>query len=222
VSLASVSLVALFDTGSTHNFISEGAAQQTGLPLQRRPRLTATVANGERVPCLGHAAVAIEGEQFIVDLFVMPLAGYDIVMGTRWMTGLGPLTWDFTARKLSFTQNGRLLCWHGVVGSEVPALSATTTGGPVPSASTAGGPLLDAMLASFDDVFAEPRGLPPQRGRDHAIHLLSGAPPMAVRPYRYPSAHKDELERQCAAMMEQGLIRRSTSAFSSSPVLLVK
>jgi hypothetical protein len=42
-----------------------------------------------------------------------------------------------------------------------------------------------------------------------------------VRPYRYPARHKDELERQCSAMMEQGLIRSSPSAFSSS-VLLVK
>ena len=40
-------------------------------------------------------------------------------------------------------------------------------------------------------------------------------------PYRYPATHKDELERQCAAMLHQGLIRRSSSAFSS-PVLLVK
>ena len=45
--------------------------------------------------------------------------------------------------------------------------------------------------------------------------------PVAVRPYRYPTSHKDELERQCTTMIEQGLIQRSTSAFSS-PVLLVK
>ena len=44
---------------------------------------------------------------------------------------------------------------------------------------------------------------------------------MVVRPYRYPATHKDELERQCAAMLDQGLIRRSSSAFSSL-VLLVK
>jgi hypothetical protein len=101
------------------------------------------VANGERVRCLGvisHAAVTIAGEQFTTDLFVMPLADYDIVKGTQWMTGLGPLTWDFTARTLSFTRQGKPLCWHGVAGSEAPDLSATTTGGPTPSASTAGGP----------------------------------------------------------------------------------
>jgi hypothetical protein len=42
-----------------------------------------------------------------------------------------------------------------------------------------------------------------------------------VRPYRYPATHKDELERQCTTMLSQGLIRRSSSAFSSL-VLLVK
>jgi hypothetical protein len=50
---------------------------------------------------------------------------------------------------------------------------------------------------------------------------MSGAPPVAVRPYRYPALHKDKLECQCASMLDQGIIRRSSSAFSSL-VLLVK
>ncbi|WVZ65096.1 hypothetical protein U9M48_014517 [Paspalum notatum var. saurae] len=37
----------------THNFISETAARRSGLPLQQHPRLTAMVANGERVSCIG-------------------------------------------------------------------------------------------------------------------------------------------------------------------------
>ena len=151
----------------------------------------------------------------------MPLVGYDVVLGTQWMSGLGPLTWDFTAGTLSFKRQGKVVCWRGADGPDAPALVASTTGAPASSAPTAERSLLDAVLAAFDVVFAEPRGLSPQHGRDHAIHLLPGAPPVAVCPYRYPVAHKDELERQCAAMMEQGLIRRSTSVFSS-PVLLVK
>ena len=62
-------------------------------------------------------------------------------------------------------------------------------------------PLLDRLLAQHGDIFDEPTGLPPARPYDHRIHLLPGTAPVAVRPYRYPQLQKDELERQCAAML---------------------
>jgi hypothetical protein len=64
-----------------------------------------------------------------------------------------------------------------------------------------GDDLLAALLDKFQEVFAEPSGLPLQRSHDHHINLLPGASPVAVRPYRYPSAHKDELEWQCCTML---------------------
>ncbi|WVZ59186.1 hypothetical protein U9M48_009373 [Paspalum notatum var. saurae] len=213
-SLGATTLIALLDTGSTHNFIAEDAARRTGLPIQPRPRLTATVANGERVTCPGvirRAPVIIEGETFSIDLFVMPLEGYDLVLGTQWMVTLGRVVWDFVDRSVSFLNQGRQVSWSDVADHRPPLLAATTT----PNA------LLEELLHSFEGVFAEPAGLPPQRAWDHAIVLKPGSTPVAVRPYRYPVAHKDELERQCAAMLDQGIVRRSDSAFSS-PVLLVK
>jgi hypothetical protein len=87
--------------------------------------------------------------------------------------------------------------------------------------AVAGDALLNGLLGAFDDIFAEPTGLPPVRGRDHRIILKPDAAPVAVRPYRYPVAHKNELERQCAAMIEQGIVRRSDSPFFS-PVLVKK
>lgn len=80
---------------------------------------------------------------------------------------------------------------------------------------------MEALLDFFATPFAEPCELPPPRSRDHNIVLLLGSQPVAVRPYRYPMTHKDEHECQCATMLSQGLIRRSSSAFSS-PVVLVK
>jgi len=70
-------------------------------------------------------------------------------------------------------------------------------------------------------VFEEPHLLPPACPYDQRIHLLPGSALVAVRPYHYPQLQMDELERQCAAMLAQGIIRQSTSPFST-PVIMVR
>jgi hypothetical protein len=81
--------------------------------------------------------------------------------------------------------------------------------------------VLEDLLLHFNNLFADPTGLPPVRPRCHQINLLPGTLPVAVRPYRYAYVQKAELESQCAAMLRQGVIRPSTSSFST-PVILVK
>jgi hypothetical protein len=127
------------------------------------------------------------------------------------MVTLGPIVWDFTARTMAFTRRDRAVCWTDVGARQDPLLAISLS----PTI------LLEELLSAFAGTFVEPSGLPPQLARDHSIVLKPGALPVAIRPYRYPAAHKDELERQCAAMIQQGIVRRSDSAFSSS-VLLVK
>lgn len=66
-----------------------------------------------------------------------------------------------------------------------------------------------------------PTELPPSQACNHCIPLILGAQPVFLRPYRYPSRLKDEIEHQVNEMLAQGLIQPSTILFSS-PVLLVK
>lgn len=80
---------------------------------------------------------------------------------------------------------------------------------------------LAQLLDEFVAIFEPPSSIPPERQCDHAIPLLPGAQPVKIRPYRYPPALKDEIERQVAEMLQKGIIQPSLSAFSS-PVLLVK
>lgn len=70
-------------------------------------------------------------------------------------------------------------------------------------------------------MFAPPQGYPHERAFAHEIPLVLGASPVNVRPYRYPLAIKDEIERQISEMLQSGIVQPSQSPFSSS-VLLVK
>jgi hypothetical protein len=85
VVVGAAAFITLLDTGSIHNFIAEDAARRTGLAVHADPCLTATVANDDRISCPGvlrQAPISIAGEEFRVDLYIMPLAGYDLVLGT--------------------------------------------------------------------------------------------------------------------------------------------
>ncbi|XP_062093477.1 uncharacterized protein LOC133799480 [Humulus lupulus] len=74
---------------------------------------------------------------------------------------------------------------------------------------------ITAVLQRFAAVFGSPQGLPPSRGREHAIVLKAGTEPVSVRPYRYAQAQKDEIERLVMEMLQAGIIRPSTSPFSN-------
>ena len=70
-------------------------------------------------------------------------------------------------------------------------------------------------MAEFEDLFQEPTQLPPTREVDHHIILQEGTAPINVRPYRYAYFQKAEIEKQVHDMLKLGLIKSSTSPFSS-------
>ncbi|GMI96881.1 hypothetical protein HRI_003357400 [Hibiscus trionum] len=80
---------------------------------------------------------------------------------------------------------------------------------------------LQEVLKEYGDVFQELSGLPPIRGQEHRITLLDDQQVVKVKPYRYPTSQKDEIERQVNEMMEAGIIRYNNNSFSS-PVVMVK
>ncbi|XP_071681819.1 uncharacterized protein [Lolium perenne] len=213
-------LTALVDTGSTHNFMSNTAMRRLALQPAGSEKYSVTVANGDRLMCQGVARqvpMLVGDEPFAIDCADIDLGCYDFILGLDFLSTLGPILWDLDALSLIFwREGGRRVHWMGVGSTGTsPQLHLMA------AALDEAHPLLADLLQQHGDLFDKPQGLPPSRPCDHRIHLLPNTAPVAVRPYRYPQLQKDELERQVAVMLAQGIIRISTSPFFI-PVLLVR
>jgi len=130
VRVAGVQLQALVDTGSTHTFIHEEVARRLGLLIEHRPGISVKVANGDRVTspgvCKG-TKIGIGKDTFTIDCFALPLDGFDIVLGVKWLKSLGPISFDFRALWMAFWRDGLPACLYGIGSDSQPTITATAT-----------------------------------------------------------------------------------------------
>ncbi|KAJ0074913.1 hypothetical protein Patl1_34295 [Pistacia atlantica] len=91
-------LEVLIDGESTHNFIQERATTHLGLPILGSAKFQVTIGNRDTMGCLGmcgDVVLNLDGHEFVVDLFVLPLRGADIVLGAQWLATLGLIIMDY-------------------------------------------------------------------------------------------------------------------------------
>ncbi|KAK9179225.1 hypothetical protein WN943_028424 [Citrus x changshan-huyou] len=104
--IGSLTTIVLVDSGSTHNFISEDIARKLGLQPKVEEQFKVVVALEERLPSRGkctNVKLLLQGIFPIsVDFYILPLEGYDIVLGTQWLRTLGQIMWDFAKLQMSF------------------------------------------------------------------------------------------------------------------------
>lgn len=81
---------------------------------------------------------------------------------------------------------------------------------------------IQEVLKQFQEIFEEPKDVPPSRPQDHAINLILNAKLISMRPYRYPYFHKNEIEKIVRKLLASGVIQHSQSPFSSSMLLVRK
>eukprot|EP00253_Pinus_taeda_P017859 PITA_17859 len=81
---------------------------------------------------------------------------------------------------------------------------------------------LQNILDNLSKVFETPKGLPPIRYHDHAIHLIPGSVPPNIKPYIYPYAQNSEIEHMVTEMLEASIIQPSQNSFSALVVLVHK
>ncbi|KAK8934132.1 hypothetical protein KSP39_PZI014431 [Platanthera zijinensis] len=231
-------VIVMIDSGASHNFISASLAQELALPSLPSPGFSVALGDGRRRPTLGRCAgvtLSVGSYLFTADFHVFELGGLDAILGVAWLQTLGDVHVNWATMTMRFqhqNQPCRLMGDAALLRSPLSArgihrvtdalfsaylLPLQPADQQTPSFHMDFRPLLD----DFPDLFSTTPGLPPVRPTDHPIVLHPTSAAVSVRPYRYGHAQKDEIERLVREMLIGGLIRPSSSPFSS-PVLLVR
>lgn len=238
-------VVVLVDCGATHNFISVELVQKLEIPRTETSGYGVIMGTGLAVQGAGICKVVVlklQNLEIVDDFLPLELGSSDVILGMKWLSSLGKMTVDWQALVMRFQVGEMAVTLQGdpnlsksLVGLKAMMKAFKERGegillelGSLEFEAKEGEEgqahmpkELESLLKDFEGLFQDPWGLPPHRGRDHAIILQPGAKPVSIRPYRYPYNQKNEIEKLVKEMLAAGIIRPSVSPFSS-PVLLVK
>ncbi|KAL4578141.1 hypothetical protein LXL04_014260 [Taraxacum kok-saghyz] len=236
-------VVILIDCGATHNFISHETVRKLKIPIEATEGYLIAMGTGVEVNSKGvckKVKLKMQGLEICEEFLPLKLGNSDVILGMQWLVKLGLTHTNWATQTMKFHMEGRLITLKGNPSLERSMVSLKTIskvmqqeghgvfielGEVIPKQEEKmeeeKSKEWEDILHTYDKVFRMPKELPPLRGREHAIVLRDGCPPVNVRPYRYPHYQKDEIEKLVKEMLEAGVIQASKSPFSS-PVLLVK
>lgn len=242
-------VVVMVDPGATHNFLSLQLVEKLKIPVTESGNFGVSLGNGEAIRgsgvCKGVMLHLEGGVEVYEDFLPLTLGNSNVILGVQWLKKLGPVVTNWKTQEMSFEMGDNTVTMksdpslvRAKVSLKAMIRNLRNVGGgfwvecnQLESQGTAKTSVEERFnnlpreiretVNQFEKVFQQPQGLPPQRGHEHTIVLKQGSNPVSVHPYRYPQNQKDEIERLIREMLATGLIKPSTSPFSS-PVLLVK
>jgi hypothetical protein len=234
-------VIVLIDSGSTHNFIHYKLAKALNCFVYLAPEFQVMIADGGTINCSGKCnKINLTMGEYVMNIpmISIPMGGANVVLGIQWLQSLGTMAFNFQEIFMKFSLEGKEIELRGITGKPGNVISSNVT-----KLLKKGHQSIIAQLCSLDVQTSKPyisqdlqgiidkhskvfeyipKGLPPTQNHDHEIHLIPGSVPPNIRPYRYPYAHKSEIERMVEEMLEVGIIRPSQSSYSTLVVMVFK
>jgi hypothetical protein len=168
----------LVDSGSSHCFVSEEVAATLAGNQRARTPVKVKIADGGELICdkeLVGCDWWCQGATFSSNFKVLPLGGYDVIIGMDWLQARNPMGLDWLGKRMAFWNSGKLVLLTGVrskldsckevdpqvltsmlqqaMVANVVQVQALEEEG---SASTELPPTIAQVLTEFEQVFAEP------------------------------------------------------------------
>jgi hypothetical protein len=186
-------MLMLVDSGSSHTFVRSAFVARLGLNTIPTSPKTVKVANGDTLVTdqfIPQMEWWIQGHSFHTDMLVLEMGVYDCILGFNWLKSISSVMHDWEARTMEFSAKGKPVKLHGVEPAplslqeiQADTLVKWATGNDIwawavvdmspPSEEDAIPPEVQQILQDNQDVFAEPKGLPPPRLHDHTIPTLT-------------------------------------------------
>ncbi|KAJ8767406.1 hypothetical protein K2173_017450 [Erythroxylum novogranatense] len=228
IQIKSLELLCLIDSGSTHNFINEKVAGTLKLSVEATRPFNVKVANGDPLQCSGkfrNTPTLLQDIPFSITFYSLPLMGLDVVLGVQWLRQLGTIQCNWNRLTMDFMWKGQPRNLQGIQEQQIKSSSLKAMAKELQHSGSLFAICVDSSSTILPEgIHPEMRSLLdqiPNRVINHRINLQERTNPVNVQPYRYAYFQKAEIEKQVQDMLNSGLIRASTSPFSS-PALLVK
>ncbi|XP_010527567.1 PREDICTED: uncharacterized protein LOC104804901 [Tarenaya hassleriana] len=193
--------------------------------------------SGEILPVTGvlrGIPLVIYGRNLLADLIIVPIQGYDLILGMDWLT-VHQAHIDCRRRIIQFTDVvGKFEFLGDSARNPFPMVSAFRASRMIKKGNEAFLMVVTAtkesevrldetpVVREFPDVFPEELpGLPPERDVDFCIDVVPGTEPVSKTPYRMAPTEMAKLKKQLNELMEKGFIQPSFPPWGA-PVLFVK
>ena len=241
----------LVDSGATDNFISTQFIASAGYITHTRSRTyqvkLADGAYSQSSQEIREAKLTMGTHTETISMSVLPLAGYDIILGKPWLFKHNPQNIDWQTNEIELIdEQGQIHRISQETPHEIPQIThkqlakvlrrreeevlymridqlhSLTPDAPARQTQE-GREAEQNIITEYADVFTSdlPDGPPTDKGIEHTIPLLPDSQPCARAPYRLSYAELDELKKQLDELLSKGHIRPSTSEYAS-PVLFVR
>lgn len=233
-------IVVMIDSGATHCFVAHEVAAKLELVIDETSILPVRLGDGKDTQTAGlcsQVIMTLGNVEFELAAYVFPVTRVDLILGVTWLAMLGEVTANWAEMTMSFTFKGRQIALKGdprlafrqisafeklskeeIDGAWLEwAMEITNLESEIEEAIPED---VQELLTEFKGVTTPLDGLLPRQENDHHIPLQPGAAPVSVRPYRYSSVQKNEIEKMVEELLKAGLIQHSSSPYAS-PVLLV-
>ncbi|CAH9148831.1 unnamed protein product [Cuscuta epithymum] len=240
VQINGVEILAMVDTGASHNFVAERLIPKLRLELEENSSKMKTV-NAAARDVTGRADVSLKVGDWsgVCSLTVLPLDDFDVILGNEFLLAARVAVFPYLGGMMindeekpgfvrgRYTDQGKA---KGIAACSAMQIKKGMKRGYetylAVMIETKEGIYQDVpervadLLEEFKDVMPPelPKKLPPRRAVDHKIELVPGARPPAQAPYRMSPSELEELRSQLNELLESGLLQPSKAPYGA-PVL---